>query len=311
VAYERNLVLVHTPKLQGREDFEAIRATLAERAPDIEVFIVLNNIPNSTTTRQAALRPTLIFSPVPLRSFAPRRGKVLAGQSLGKWAEIERMAAGGISVPRSVLLQPGMTFDPAEWGPYMVVKPRRGKQGRGVRLHRTRDVRWRDPRSFPLDDPRHGVDLIAQQFIDTGPHTQHFRVMTVLGRTGYSSTSRWSAPRDFALDPDGSDPVDHIIASNTGERTFALAYDKDVLAFGERIAGVFPDVPVLGIDIVREARSGRLYALEVNAGGATWHFSSDYGLDVQRRRNANFAGQFDALNVIADAMIETTRRLAE
>jgi hypothetical protein len=84
-----------------------------------------------------------------------------------------------------------------------------------------------------------------------------------------------------------------------------------VLAFAERIGGVFSDVPVLGIDIVRDAHTGRLYALEVNAAGATWHLSSDYGLDVQRRRGINLAAQFDALEIISDAIIDATRRLAQ
>lgn len=311
MAYERNLVLVHSPRLQARSDFETIQAKLAARAPDIEVFIVANNIPNSTTRRQAASRPALVISPVPLWSFAPRRGKILAGKRIPKWQEIERLMAAGVPVPRSVLLRPGTTFDPGEWGPFMVVKPVRGMQGSGVRLRRTRDVRWVDPFSVPAGDAHHGVDLIAQQFVDTGLHTAHTRVMTVLGRTVYSTRTRWIAPRTFGLDPDGDEPVDAIVASNTGERTVTLAYDEEILALAERVAGVFPEVPALGVDIVRDARDHQLYALEVNAGGTTWHISSDYGLQVQKARGIDMMNQFDALEVIAGAMIDATRQLAE
>ena len=77
------------------------------------------------------------------------------------------------------------------------------------------------------------------------------------------------------------------------------------------MATLFPDIPVLGIDIVRDVHTRSLYALEVNAGGATWHMSSNFGLHMQQVRGIDITKQFHALDVIADAMIEATRRLAE
>ena len=53
---ERNLVLVQTPNLQARSDFETVKAKLADWAPDIEVFIVNNDARQSVTRRQAAGR---------------------------------------------------------------------------------------------------------------------------------------------------------------------------------------------------------------------------------------------------------------
>ena len=309
--YERNLVLVHTQRLQARSDFESIKALLAERAPDIEVFIVNNMIPNSVTRRQASGRPTYVFSPIPLRRFQPARGKLCTGLPLTKWQEIGRLLAGGVPVPQAIILKPGVRLDPETWGPYTVVKPSRGMQGKGVRLQRTRDVRWEDPLSWPNGDPRHGVDLIAQRFVDTGPNTNHVRVFTVLGRLVYATMTRWSAPRSFALSAAAADPVDEPIAANQGERSLTLCYREEFLAFGERVAAAFPDVAALGIDIIRDHGTGDLYALEVNAGGLTWHLSSDFGRGFQRRRNIDLMRQFGALEVIADALIEVTRREAE
>jgi hypothetical protein len=40
------------------------------------------------------------------------------------------------------------------------------------------------------------------------------------------------------------------------------------------MAGAFPRIPILGCDIIREAPTGRLFAIEVNAGGNVWHISS-------------------------------------
>ena len=53
-----------------------------------------------------------------------------------------------------------------------------------------------------------------------------------------------------------------------------LASDPDVLAFAREVHGAFPRKPVLGIDILKRESDGKLFALEVNAGGNVWHLSS-------------------------------------
>jgi hypothetical protein len=54
------------PKGRGDiADFFRIRELIAERAPDIEVFIADNESPCSVTRRQAARRPALPFTPPP------------------------------------------------------------------------------------------------------------------------------------------------------------------------------------------------------------------------------------------------------
>jgi hypothetical protein len=35
-----------------------------------------------------------------------------------------------------------------------------------------------------------------------------------------------------------------------------------------------PFIPLQGCDFIREAGTGKLYALKFNPGGNTWHFSS-------------------------------------
>jgi hypothetical protein len=307
VTAERNLVLVHTPRLQARSDFEAIQLKLAETAPDIEVFIVNNNAPNSVSRRQAARRPAVIFSPVPLREFKPLRGRIYAGRGFRKMEEVRRMAAAGLPVPETIMIEPETRLDPDTWGPFTVVKPNRGKQGSGVVLRRTRDVRWADPLSFPKGHPHHGVPLLAQRFVDTGTHLTHCRVLAVFDRAVYSTRTRRNdacAPRD----PNGTEPLDEPIAANTGERSLSLNYEPDILELGASVWRAFPDVPVLGADIIREAATGKLYVLEVNAGGLTWHLSSDYGMEWQRRRGLDYASQFGAIDIISAVLVEKTRR---
>ena len=308
--YERNLVIVHTPAFQARSDFETIKAKLAERAPDIEVFIADNGSRNSVTRKQAARRPSLIFSPIELREFQPLRGKVYAGQDLTKMEEYRRLSEAGLPIPETVMLQPDTRLDPETWGPFTVLKPNVGRQGGGIRLVRTRDVIWRDPFSWPRNDPRHGRQLLAQRFIDCGPSIEGHRVHTVFGRIVYSVTGVSDAP-PVERDPAGAEPLDVPVASNSGERHLVMNYREDIFAAARQVAAALPDMASLGMDLICEAATGQIFVLEVNPKGSTWHISSTAGLARQRTSNQDWSAQFGALDIIADALIEVTRREAE
>ena len=68
-----------------------------------------------------------------------------------------------------------------------------------------------------------------------------------------------------------------------------------------------------GIDIIREAGSGKLYLLEANPGGNTWIFSK--GDLTTRLKTAlgveRLTDQFDAFRTAAKVLIERTRAEAE
>jgi hypothetical protein len=137
--------------------------------------------------------------------------------------------------------------------------------------------------------------------------------MTVFGRPVYAIKSQSATPRPFVLDADSNEPFDHPIATNgpgAPERNVTLNAEPDILAFASGVSRAFPEIPALGIDIIRDAASGKLYVLEVNASGLTWHISSNYGVSLQRDRKLDIRGQFGALDVISDALIEVTRREA-
>lgn len=312
MAYERNLVLVHTARFQARSDFEAIQRPLTDRAPDIEVFIVDNLALNSVTRRHAERRPVLVFSPVPLGRFRPRRGVVRAGELIPKVTQIARLKAAGLSVPATVVMAPGIRLDANAWGPFVVVKPDTGSGGKGVRLRRTEDVSDEAQTAVPG-----GHCLLAQQFIYTGAIPTSHRVLTVFGRVVYSAVSRMvtAQPIDLASEeavdaPIASNLEETVARSAAGEAGYELNFDGDVIALARDAARAFPAIPVLGIDIVREHETGKLFVLEVNPGGLTWHISSDYGRGLQRKYALDLAAQFGALDVIADALIEATRREA-
>ena len=90
----------------------------------------------------------------------------------------------------------------------------------------------------------------------------------------------------------------------------ALNYDEEIIRLGEAAAAAFPDIPLLGFDIVREVPSGKLYILEANALGYVWHFSSPMGLQFQRENNFNLESQFDGLRKAAHILADKTQELA-
>ena len=83
-----------------------------------------------------------------------------------------------------------------------------------------------------------------------------------------------------------------------------------MIDYARRASAAFPEIPVLGVDVIREAASGDLYLLEVNAAGYTWQISSDYGKILKVKHGIDLAAQFGALDIIAEGLIDTTRREA-
>lgn len=301
-AYEKNLIIVHTPGAQDIEDFLEVKRRIAERAPEIEVFLVTNDAPQSSTRKKAARRPTLVFSPYYLKSFQPARGKIYAGQTLTKLRQVRMLEDAGIPVPHAVFLNEDTQLSRDKWGEHIILKPNVGSRGRGVLLT-TYDRLFDDARRLGWPDTAY----LAQTFIDTGPYPTEYRALTVFGEPVYCNMIRSDEQR-----PDlGAElPTDGRIASNCGPRRSTPCFDQDVLDLARRTFQAFPEVPVQGMDIIRDVHTGALYVLEVNPGGATWHLSSSLGKRLQERNGYSYYEQFDALSVVADQLVAATRREA-
>lgn len=307
------LVLVRSlPRSIRPSDLFALAERVETRAPDIDVAVVGRRRAEQWTLLPHAFRPTLTirFSRLKRRRFLC--GRILHCPMLPKHVELEQLRAAGIPVPDWVVIEPDTRLDPAVWGPYVVVKPTLGGMGVDIRIRRTGRVRYEEPGSG--DAFRKGP-LIAQRFIYTGPWAVSYRVCTFFGRALYCLRveqshqkrrleSRWQ----FAGSATGGG-IQIIAPSKTS--TYSLAEDEDVIALAEgahRFA--FPDYPVLGIDLVRDAESGQLSVLEANTSGAVWHLSSRVGISMQRAQGIDLYSQFGALDRAAEQLVEATRRHA-
>jgi hypothetical protein len=153
--------------------------------------------------------------------------------------------------------------------------------------------------------------MLVQEFIYTGPYPSSYRVTTLFGRALWSwhveaSHERRAlrGPDVFADGPTGGGMS--IVSTGAGCR-FRLNYEPDVIALAERAHAAFPDIPLIGVDIIREQPSGRLYLIEANACGQTWHFNGQKGRAIQNEFGFDLECQFDGLRQAAHVLIDQTR----
>ncbi len=314
---ERHLILVNRPGWQRIGDFEEIKQRIEAKAEDIEVFIATTGSPHPVLRKKAAKRPALVVSPSPLGDFRPERGKVLRGRTINKAEQLERLREIGIPVPLSTMLAPDTKLDPAVWGPAVLLKPSGYEwtsMGKGIALVPTEKLRYRPPEDYPEHHPGRHTPFMVQSFIDTGPRVSAYRVNTLLGAPLYCMHTELTEPR-VALNELRDGIESRTLATNAATKTprrRRMVEDADVLALARACCDAYPDVPVMGIDILRDVRDGALYVLELNTSSDTWHISST-SYDVDRVGDISrelMVGQFSAWDVVADVLIAATRELA-
>jgi hypothetical protein len=301
----RNLVIVHSPPSEDISDWLEVSRRIGEQAPDIEVRIANNFAPSSTTAKWQIKRPSLVFAASNLSVFRPRGGTIYAGHPMSKFDQINRLAQKGIPVPRTMPLTRGTAPIAAQMAPYLIVKPVGGGSGKGIRLVNSSELAARcDELISPGQLP-----MIVQPYIDhsVDGYPTEYRVLTMFGQALYAACNRWGAPRpplkQIAADPAG------VIASNNRQfgRVRTITNDQEVIEFGKRAHAAFPECAVLGVDVIRETGTGKLYALEVNPEGRTWHFSSRLGKTFTPEHSRDLYAQFSALDRVAQLLIEKTR----
>lgn len=314
---DRHLMLVHAPGWQAHRDWREIAVRVRAFDPGIGVFIVeARGVPAELAARAAQL-PTLAVSPAPVRTLGITRGRVLCGRVVAKMEQLRILAEAGVAVPSSRILQPGDRFAPEQWGDVVLLKPAdiaSSSNGVGISLMRTARVQYRAPHSYPDGHPGRRGPMIVQRFIDTGPRVTSYRVLMFMGAPLYCQRMEATVPRIGLDAPDEAlEAAPIAMQSHADERTFV--YKADIVDIATRAAAAFPDVPLLGCDVLRDVRTGRVFVTEVNPGGNTWHFSSTFLADERARNGEAFERQrreqLDAFGTAALALARATRRLAQ
>lgn len=306
-----HLILVHQATKQDPADYAGIARRMDALDPGIAVWVVDTKDAGIADRRFDRARATLTVSPMPIKRFAPPRGTVCQGFEHPKGVQYERLAALGLPVPRWARIGPESVFHPDEWGPYVVVKPELGRKGAEIFIKKTGRVRYRPPESFPEDSPARRAPLLAQRFVYTGRWPSNYRVVTLFGEPLLSwrceaSHDYWPLESRWDFKARGGITV----VSNKRDSRYTLSAERDVLALAREAHRAFPEQPLLGTDIVRDADSGELWLIECNPRGDAWLISSDMGRMIERANGLDFAAQFDALDVAARVLVRETRARA-
>jgi amino acid adenylation domain-containing protein len=295
-----NLVLVLGPDVD-RESLERTARTVAEIDDRIDARVVAD-VPGWDSG--LAPLPTLVVSPGLLRHRPALPAQVCCGFPLSKSEEYRILERAGIPVSKWVVLEEGVQPDLSGFGAYVVRKPDYGAKGAEVRIVRRERVRWKPVvTSAAGPSPR----LLVQEFVYTGAWPVSYRVNTLFGRMLYSlvitanqARQPLRGPEDF--DARGDTRKSVSIVSNARDSTAVFCTDEDIIALGERAARAFPDVPLLGVDVLKSAVTGQLLVTEVNSIGHNWNFGRDFAaairIDVER--------QFDGVRRAAMILAQET-----
>jgi hypothetical protein len=300
-----NLVLISRPSVNTAVDFAELARFIREADARVHP-VVLSDQQHKVRRQVLRLRRTMLFSPAQVGNFRLRRGVAFQGNPMSKSEEMERLVAAGIPVPPYELLtESAQTKDLSHLGEYVVTKPDRGGRGANVRIMRASKVRWEPQETKIAGKSR---ILVAQKFIYTGPHPVSYRVTTLFGECLCCEITM----ADQSRAPQTSDgKINGTIVSTSKGSTYALCNDEEIIRFGERAHGAFPKIPLLGIDVIRDAQTGELYITEVNASGYVWHFSSPKGIETQKQFNYLMESQFDgrrkAARILARKVMENAR----
>lgn len=307
-----NLLLVANRRVNHDPEFERLARLVREIDPKVSANMIYDG-PYPRRRHLWRWRPTLVFSPVGLEHFHPVRGRIVSGNSMSKSDEIRALETAGVPVPRWTLAteanpRPGLS----DFSPYVVVKPDTGGRGAEVKIVRKGRAKWK-PGTTSVGGDFSG--LMVQDFIYTGPWPTSYRVTTLFGQVLWSLKVEASRERPPLPSPDGFDKVEGnrgvTIVSNSRGCVMSLNYDEEVIRFGESVHRAFPGIPLLGIDIVREEGTGKMYVLEVNSSGFVWHFSSPLGVRAQQEFGFRFEDQFDGIRKAAHVLAAKAQELAE
>jgi hypothetical protein len=325
---KRNLILIH----RGPEyelDFEEISAKIFALDPDITTYSFA--ISSTDQLSEAAWqRPTLTVALNSMFNLKVKRGPVLKNYQISKLAQHKIFQEADLPTPPTLPFKFGMQLDPILFGEFVIIKPMSlvlGSQGRGVQLFRRRRLETMRSRDFPtghlIHKDREGY--LVQKFIDTGEFVPYTRVSTFFSEPMYSYFQRSKSPRGSLDSPDEVIETLRITNNSVIFRERQLRAEDDVVAFARRVHDAFPNIPLLGTDILREYGTGKLFVVECNPGGNTWHFSSKMTLPLRLKiGGASLVGpkkahviarkmhidQFNAFDRAARILTEKTRALA-
>jgi len=284
-------------------DLKAIQSSLEASHPHWNVSICGGQLSALERLRH---RRAILVSLLPFEGNLPIGGSLYCGRALSKAEECQRLHDAGLPVPRWHVWAEGEARpDLRHLGPYIVRKPNRGARGAEVKIVRSDRIRWKE---IEVTYASIRSEPFYQEFIYTGTHPEAYRVGTFFAEPIYSfkvkgDTKTSPLPGRFKFSQPTGIGSCRIVA-NSRSSTYSDCFEADIIQLAKRAHGAFADIPLLGVDIIRDADTGKLWVIEVNASGYAWHFSSRVGRGIQATHNLDFKGQFGGLERVAQILAE-------
>jgi hypothetical protein len=303
LSVRRHLVIVRQPRHESLLDLLKVARHVVDFEPRIRVFVVDGRNSSSYTRKQAAKLPTLLYSAGPLTAFRLDRGKIYAGRPIPNVEQLRQLSAAGLPVPRTTLVTPGVVLDPEQFGKFVVTKP----AGFPSPASEPRLVSAADAATTAA---KPGERLMVQRFIDTGPVESLYRVVTLFGEPVLALHFRNREPR--AGFDTGAPPAarTRIGVAPPPSRDVLVAADEDVLTLARRAAGILPELPMKVCDFLREASTGRLYAIGIDTDGSPEGFATAEELAAPGIAG-DLARRFDPLRTAARVLGQRVNAEAE
>lgn len=310
---ERGLILVAQPEYMSPSDVFLIRGKIHSIAPDIKVMIVGRSDRADLISREFWNRPILTVSFGPMGRFNPLRGKVLQNRPIPKLHQYARLKNYDVMTPRTAKFDFGMALPIQEWGNFCILKPADlniTSSGRGIYLYRSERLERLVLDALPRQHMAASNPMIVQSFIDTGPRFTVYRCLTLFGERIYQNKTQ--SPENHPPLHSNDAIIESIVPEPPRSKSIPeINADPDIAIFAKKISEAFSEIPLLGCDILKEEKSGNLYAIEVNAGGNVWHLSSPR---TEKTRSATktqlYVKAFKPFDVAARSLVRAVRRYA-
>ncbi len=305
----RTAIIPYSPERTTQQDIECLRASLAGISPDVDLraFNIAYTplwLADNFTSQTVTVTLNNYFKP-DIFDFIP--GRQFFGKPLSKGQLLQDLIKADLPTPYSTSLKPGLTPTEDTFGPYITIKTMAPgtHQATGIFMCQTSqfDLLRAEILEQYQGDMERGYTPTVQQYVPTGPKPRHTSIITFLGSpiVCFSTT----APNRF--DPEKASGLIGGDATSNFEqnKTEVLVNDVEMVDMAQRVAQAFPEVSVLGIDMVRCAETGKVYCLEVNLGNLAVLSAPICGTLRQNLGMQDMLKQFSAYDTMARRMVET------
>ena len=308
--YKNALIIVH--RNENADDFQQIARRIRKLDPSIGVTMASDFLTSKMVPPEYLNLPMLVIY---LCNPPPSEFKIatkIAVKEMSKIEEYSHFKQHHIPCLPIDKFSWGMQPDPNLYGDFVILKPQNIQStGRDVNMIPTKMVANLKPENFPLEHLIHRDSFYIQRFLKTGKSSTYYRVLIFLGEVLLS----YKVEQKSAY-PNADDKLELLlktsVASNLqGNRDISLIVNREINAFAKSVADAFYNLPILGIDLIPDEKTGKLYILEINAGGNTWAFSAKPSQNLRSVLGLkNMVLQYNAWDRAAEALVRKTHELA-